>query len=126
MRRVLKALAQWWLIRKLPSNLHDGDICSVVSGEDGYKIVKVLRVDESIIHIALYKNRYSQRPVEIDERILTFGKMGDSDGFGIGHLPLSRGSFAAWFPVRIQHSQVTDEELEGYRIWHESEGGVFN
>jgi hypothetical protein len=97
-----------------------------MSGEDGYKIVKVVKVDESLIHIALYKNRYSQRPLQIDERILTFGRIDDPGGFGIGHLPLRRGSFAAWFPVRIQHSQVTDEELEGYRIWYESEGGVFN
>jgi len=126
MRRPLKSLAQWWLIRKLPSNLRDGDICSVVFGEDGYKIVKVLKVDESIIHIALYKNRHSQRPLQIDERILTFGRMDDSGGFGIGHLPLSRGSFAAWLPVRIQHSQVIDEDLEGYRIWYESKGGVFD
>ena len=123
---VLKALAQWWLIRRLPTGLRDGDMCSVQSGEGGYKIAKVLKVDKSIIHTALYKNRYSQRPQSVDPRILTFGKIDDSDGFGIGHLPLSRGSFATWLPLRIQHSPVTDEELEGYRIWNESNGGVFD
>jgi len=122
----LKALARWWLTRKLPSDLRDGDICSVGSGEGGYKIAKVLKIEKSIVHIALYKNRYAQRPTQVDPTILTFGKMDDSDGFGIGHLPLSRGSFATWLPVRIQHSPVTDEELEGYHIWNESKGGVFD
>ena len=97
----------------------------VESGDGGYKIAKVLKADGYIVHIALYKNRYPERPAGIDPATLTFGSIDDADGFGIGHLPLSRATFAAWLPVRFQHSQVTDEELEGYRIWEDSEGGTF-
>jgi hypothetical protein len=125
MRSVLQAVAGWWLIRRLPSDLVSGDICVVESGEGGYKIAKVLKVDASIVHIALYKNRYSERPAWVDPAVLTFGSIDDLDGFGIGHLPLSRATFAAWLPVRIQDSVVNDEELEGYRIWEGSQGGVF-
>jgi len=125
MRGALKALVQWWLARRLPPDLGPGDICVVESGDDGYKIAKILKVDTATIHIALYRNRYSQRPAEVDPAILSIGRIDEEGGFGIGHLPLSRGTFASWLTVRIQHSPVTDEELEGYRIWEESKGGTW-
>jgi len=125
MSSVLKAMARWWLGRRIPSDLHGGDICTVGADDEGYKIVKVLKTDASKVHIALYKNRYSQRPAQVDPAVLTFGTIDDADGVGIGHLPISRDTFASWLPVRIQHSPVTDEELEGYRIWEESKGGTF-
>jgi hypothetical protein len=123
--RGVKALARWWLLRRLPTDLRSGDICVVPSGDEGYKIVKVLRTDASIVHIALYKNRYSHPPAQVDQVVLTFGSIDDAAGFGITHLPLSRATFAAWLPIRIQHSPVADGELEGYRIWKESNGGTF-
>jgi hypothetical protein len=125
MPTVLRAVAGWWLARRLPKDLGTGDICVVESGEGGFKIVKVLRADSSIVHVALYKNRYAERPAQVDPALLTFGTIDNSDGFGVGHLPLSRATFAAWLPVRIQHSPVSDDELEGYRIWEDSKGGVF-
>jgi len=126
MRGAITALARWWLSRRLPSDLGRGNICVVGSDEkDGYKIAKVLKVDASSVHIALYKNRYSQAPTEVDPRVLGFGRIGEAGGFGVRHLPLSRGTFASWRPVRIQHSPVTDEELVGYRIWEEDKGGTW-
>jgi hypothetical protein len=101
-------------------------MCVVESGEGGYKIAKVLKADASMVHIAICKNRYPERPARVDPVTLTFGSIDDSGGFGIGQLPLSRATFAAWLPVRFQHSAVTDEELEGYRIWEDSKGGIFH
>jgi hypothetical protein len=99
LRGALKSLTQWWLARRYTSNLGSGDICVVVSAGNSYQIAKVLKADESAIHIALYKNRYSEPPTQVDTRILTFGRIDDADGFGISHLPLSRGTFASWLPA---------------------------
>jgi hypothetical protein len=126
MLRVFGAVVRWWLDRRLPSDLKGGDICIVVSGEGGFKVAKVLKADATTIHIALYKNRYSEKPAEVDTRVLTFGTIDDSGGFGIAHLPLSRATFASWSPTRIQHCAVTEEDLEGYRIWEESNGGTWS
>ena len=81
--------------------------------------------DQSTVHIRVYKDRFSKPPAQVDTTTLGLGKIDDADGFGIGHLPLSRSTFAAWVPVRIQRELVTDEELEGYRIWDESKDGTW-
>jgi hypothetical protein len=125
MRHMLAAAAGWWLARRLPSDLDSGDICVVSSADKGSRIVKVLRVDDSTVHVALYQNTFSKRPAHVDTNGLDIGRIDDEGIHGIGHLPLSRGTFAAWLPVRIQRSEVTDEELVGYRIWEESKGGTF-
>jgi hypothetical protein len=124
MRRALKAIAGWWLARKLPADFGRGDIC-VIAGGGEYKIAKILMVDASTFHIRLYKERFSCAPTHVDTAALSLGKIDDKDGFGIGHLPLSRATFAAWAPLRIQRESVTDEELEGYRMWQESKGGTW-
>jgi hypothetical protein len=97
----------------------------VGSVEGGFQIAKALKADADTVHIALYGNKYSQPPTEIDPSILHIGTIHDSGGFGIGRLPLSRGTFASRLPVRIQRWSVTDEELEGYRIREESKGGTW-
>lgn len=43
----------------------------------------------------------------------------------MGHLPISRAAFCAWAPSLIERSTVSEDELEGYHIWEESNGGVF-
>ena len=110
---------------RLPANLGPGDICVVVSGDGCYGVAKVLAVDESAIHIRLYRDRFSKQPSRVDTASLSLGKIDDADGFGVGHLPLSRSTFAAWTPVRMQHESVIEEELEGYRLWEQSKGGTW-
>ncbi len=103
-------------------DLSGGEICVFASEGNGYKVLKVLVTDETAIHIRLFKNRFSTPPAAVDTTTLTLGKIGDADGFGVGHLPLSRGTFASWAPVPIQREPVTEEELEGYSLWAESGG----
>jgi hypothetical protein len=125
MRRSLKAIVGWWLARKLPADLARGDICTVIAGDGEYKIAKVLMTDQSAVHIRLYRDRFSEPPAKVDTATLSLGKIDGADGFGIGHLPLSRSTFASWVPVRIQSESVTEEELEGYRAWEECKGGTW-
>ena len=62
----------------------------------------------------------------IDATDLSLGTINDEHGFGIGHLPLSARNFARWEPVIIAHEGVSSEELEGYNLWKESGGGVWD
>jgi hypothetical protein len=101
-----------------------GEIYSVVD-EDGFRVAKVLVTDTDAIHIRLYKNIFTTRPLKVDESKLTLGTIHDPDGFGMGHLPLSVDEFRSWRPEFVVKSTVRRDELEGYELWKESHGGVF-
>jgi hypothetical protein len=75
--------------------------------------------------VRVYKQKFSARPTTVDVTSLSLGKPGDPDGFGMGHIPLREAAFLEWQPVLITELKVTPEELEGYKIWKESGGGVF-
>ena len=102
-----------------------GGLYSVRADQSGYQIVKVLALDPQVVHVRLYKNTFSDRPKTLDLSTLELGTMKDPDGFGIGHLPISPRQFESWDPVFVMQAVVNDDELEGYRIWQESKGGVW-
>jgi|ERR1039457_5861447 hypothetical protein len=106
-------------------NYRAGHIYSVAD-KKGFRVAKVLAVDTDAVHIRLYKNIFVTRPLEVDESALTLGKAFDPDGFGIGHLPLSPDEFRTWAPIFIKAGSVLQDELEGYEVWKQSHGGVWN
>jgi hypothetical protein len=53
------------------------------------------------------------------------GTIYDADGFGMGHLPLSRKEFRSWQPVFITRTSLSKEELEGYEIGKQLGGGIW-
>jgi hypothetical protein len=105
--------------------LECGSVCTVNDGEGSYRVAKVLVVDDFGVHIRLYKDKWKERPDRVDLRTLSLGSIHDKDGFGMGHLPLTKRSFAAWKPVVVGKQEVTKEELEGYEMWKEGGGGYF-
>lgn len=102
-----------------------GGLYSATAEEGKYSIVKVLAIDTSAIHIRVYKNKFDKRPKNVDVSILSLGTIHDKDGFGIGHLPLDKENFKQWEPKFIKQDKVSDEELEGYKMWKEANGGVW-
>jgi hypothetical protein len=96
-----------------------------VRSEHGYKVAKILVVERGAVHIRLYKNVFSERPRSVDESKLALGSIHDPDGFGIGHLPLTKKTFNSWGPILISRTSVSAEELEGYEEWKKSKGGLF-
>lgn len=101
-----------------------GDLYSI-RDKHGYGVVKVLVVDPDVVHIRLYKNKFPERPTQIDPSRLSVGTIDDPDGFGMGHLPISLTEFQTWDPVLIMRSKVIPDELEGYEEWKKDHGGVF-
>ena len=89
-----------------------GAICTIASGDGKFGAVKVLLVTEYSVHVAIYKNKYEERPGGLEISTLSLGTIYDTDGFGIGHVPLSREGFINWQPVVVGFEEVTEAEEE--------------
>jgi hypothetical protein len=111
--------------RKASASLQVGGIYSTADGKGGYGVVKLLAYGDGICHVRIYKQKFTTRPTTVDVGSLSLGKPGDPDGFGMGHIPVREAGFLEWQPVLITNTTVTPDELEGYKIWKESGGGVF-
>jgi hypothetical protein len=89
--------------------------------------LKVLKVDERGVHVRVYSNVFRAPPKTIDESTLYMAGVDrrDDEPLGMGHLPISKASFSGWNARFVQQSSVTAEELEGYDMWRDAEGGYF-
>jgi len=101
-----------------------GQLVSVIA-EDGIAVAKLLVIDRQGVHMRLYAQRFPARPTQEDLPPLDTAPLTPETPFSIGHMPLTYRSFAAWLPEVICGSSVTQEELEGYRMWQEAPGGYF-
>jgi hypothetical protein len=84
-----------------------------------------LVVEPDIVHVRLYKQKFAHRLREVDPSALSLGTIHDADGFGIGHMPLSRRQFEGWAPVLVRKEVVNESELDGYHEWQQANGGVW-
>ncbi|MCW1776771.1 hypothetical protein NB693_20325 [Pantoea ananatis] len=86
--------------------------------EGGYVLLKILKLDADGVHVRVYSNVYPVPPKAVDTSTLYLAgdNRHDDEPLGMGHLPISRASFAGWDLHFVQQSSVTAEELEGYRI----------
>jgi hypothetical protein len=107
------------------AELAPGDVCSIKSGDSTFGVVKILVVEQHLVHVRKYKDRFPERPYQIDPARLSLGTIHDADGFGVGHLPVSATGFGSWMPARICRQEVTEEELAGYRHWLEDQSGDY-
>ena len=107
-----------------PPDLVVGGLYSVKE-RGAFQVVKVLAVDRDLVHVRIYKNKFPDRPASVEPSKLTLGSIKDKDGFGIGHAPIDKSMLEEWAPELIMETAVTEDELEGYRLWRESRGGTF-
>ena len=103
-----------------------GDYLSIRYEGVQFCIAKVLVVEPSIVHLRIYKNKFPERPENVDESALELGTIHDVDGFGVGHVPLSSRDFLSLDPEFIKHGAVLKAELGGYEYWKEVGGGVWD
>ena len=100
-----------------------------VTPQDGgtYTALKILKLDDHGVHIRLYSNVFTVFPKSIDESTLYMAGIDKKEGepLGMGHLPISKQSFPTWGAILVQQSSVSPDELEGYQMWLEAEGGYF-
>ena len=105
----------------------EGGIYVIPVESGGFQPLKILVVDADGVHIRLYSNHFPDVPPRIDESSLFMAGMERAADvpLGMGHMPVSRPSFATWRAQWIQASSVAVDELEGYEMWREAKGGYF-
>lgn len=107
--------------------LTEGGIYSHLDEDGRYGVLKILKIDDGGVHLRLYSNRFAERPSGVDESKLFMAGINRQphEALGMGHIPVSHRSFSTWQYRLIQMSSVTDDELDGYRVWEEASGGYF-
>jgi hypothetical protein len=113
---ILKAIVSASLILALcapayattAQDLKVGNIYSVEDGEGGYDIVKLLVHQDGGCHVRIYDRKSATRPMTVDISSLKTS---------IGHVPLSEKGFLSWKPELLAESTISEEDLQGYRIW---------
>lgn len=104
--------------------LEVGGIYTVWS-RNSYGAIKILHVDEGGIHIRLYGQTWEERPTEMDPTILTVEGPFEETG-AIGHMPVSKRGVLRMGPKHAAQTEVSEDELDGYRSWQEAQGGYFD
>lgn len=108
--------------------LVEGGLYSVPSENGSFSVLKILKLDEKGVHLRLYSNQFSTRPKDLDESKLYMVGMEHkkpNESLGMGHAPISKKTFSTWGAEFIKTVPVTEDELDGYKIWLESKGGYF-
>lgn len=108
-----------------------GSLWTTGDNSTGYRVLKVLTKDKEGVHVRMYPKTLAERPtsavdisyLEQDEVVAVSAHK--QYNAGIGHLPVSWGSFWASDPVLLQFDSVEESEMEGYQIWLEAEGGYW-
>jgi hypothetical protein len=112
------------LSENAPSELFEGRYYSIADG-DVFSIAKILKLESDKVHVRIYKQHFPRRPRSIDVNSLTMGTTHDKDGCGIGHLPLRLTTFQNRQPMFLTYSEVKAEELEGYKVFTDVGGQVW-
>lgn len=102
------------------SQLRVGGFYALRDGWRKYSVVKILAIDQDVVHARHYKERFTRVPRHLDPAALSLGRFDETSpgvGFSIGSMPVAKEEFAAWRPILIGQAEVTDEELEGYRMF---------
>ncbi len=98
--------------------------------DDVYTCFKVLAVDERGVHVKVFPAEFKQLPSASECRRLAAlpsnaHSMCPEHKPLIGHAPVLRSSLDQMDIRLIAASSVGDDELEGYRVWEEAQGGYF-
>jgi hypothetical protein len=92
------------------TELRTGGLYIIKSKDSSYYVCKILVIDDFAIHIRTYRNKFIQKPVQINSKDL---------GILIGHAPLAKEGFLLDKPELLKIEEVKESELEGYKIYLE-------
>lgn len=107
--------------------LVEGGLYYTQNENNSYRVFKILKIDDGGVHVRLYSNQFLTPPTRVDESTLYMAGVDrePNETLGMGHAPISKQSFATWKAAFLQQSTVQDDELEGYKMWSDANGGYF-
>ena len=98
--------------------LVEGGLYAQRTGWFRWTMLKILKIEDDVIHVRTYGNRFWRRP--------SIAALVNLD-WSIGHMPFAKSAVENWHLDHITTQSVSDDELEGYRIWaNEEDAGVWS
>ncbi len=107
-----------------------GEYYSFRCSDGGYKVLKVLVVEEPVKHVCYYNNLFKERPTEDVTPSLYLGKKSSffkglfyskeegQETTGRKHIALTLVNWKYWEPQFLSEGEVTSDELEAYEEWN--------
>jgi len=92
-----------------------GGLYSLSDGEGGHRVGKVVVMEDDIVFVELFSERWPQRPSLAETKTV-------SRPMFIAYLD---ATFKGMQPVLLESRGVTADELEQYEQWKRSKGEVF-
>lgn len=111
-----------------------GDYYSFVSIEGNYKVLKVLVVEDDVVHFCYYNNVFKERPSEDVIPSLFFGKKHGAvfidinqgrQTQGCKHIALEIKGWDDLKPQFIVNSELASYELDAYEEWKVGDHHIF-
>lgn len=110
------------------SRVRSGGLYAARGKVSAFKVYKVLAVDHVAVHLRKYSNRFDAPPSRLDPSSLSLhldiqtwqDTSSPAAELPISHFPLAHEGFWAMAPALIQVEPVAEDELDGYRMWLET------
>ena len=94
--------------------IEPGSICTIENGEGGFRLVKVLEVDNNKVQLMVFKNVYPQRPASVGLDALELdNSSGETHHINSNREEMTRAEFDSRKPVVVAFEKVVKEELKG-------------
>jgi hypothetical protein len=104
-------------------NLQVRGLYSIEDGDGSYATAKVLALEPAVVHLRVYKERFTIWVRDDTPASLILSSLRDSEGAEISHPLVAPSAFLATRPVFIRQTAVETDELQGER--RVASGGVF-
>jgi hypothetical protein len=92
-----------------------GAVYSLADGEGGYRLGKVLAVDEEVIFTKFYADRWTRRPSLAEARKA-------ATPISVAYRPQT---FTEMRPVHLENGSVTADELEAFEEWNKGTREIY-
>ena len=112
---------------KVKKEVLPGQYYSFICDNGFYKVLKVLVVEEELIHVCYYNNLFDKKPLKDVIQSLYFGEKQFQDAFlskegnkqctGYKHMALTLKNWDYWEPEFLAGGEVAPDELEAYEKW---------
>ncbi len=100
--------------------LIEGGIYGVREQQDtSYWLAKIVYIEDHFVHVLRYSTCLEQLTPELIEKTLVNGTVEKDGAFGADHLPLTK-SFFIENSVYMQHSPLSEQDVQGYRLYADS------
>ena len=99
----------WFGCAKPASGPREGGLYYTQNEDGSCSVLKILKLDDSGVHVRLYSNAFTAPPANVDESTLYIAGINrkPNENLGMGHAPISKRSFEQWKAVYFQQSTVT-------------------